>query len=202
MKHPARPMARGASAPVRVAIVSAAAIVAALVTACTTPAKPPPKPPTETEIRARFTAERSYAALAKLEDRFAREAVERQLGDRSRAARGAGRRLAIEDVRLGETMNIGGGQSLQRVFALYHEYDEKAFTTYLEGIELVGGRVRAALREAVGGNGRGFAEIDEVELNRAVLKVYVLEDKDPKCCPSKEARAAYYLTGFGLQSAQ
>ena len=91
---------------------------------------------------------------------------------------------------------------MQRAFALYHEYDDKGFTTYLEGIELIGGRIRAALREPVGGSGRGFAELDTVELNRAVLRVYLLEEKDPKCCPSKEARAAYYLTGFGLQSAQ
>ena len=169
---------------------------------CASKPKDTPKPPpTESDIRARFNVETSRKALDSLSDEGLRRAVDRQLAER--AERAARRRLVVESVRLGETINIGGGQSMQRVFALYHEYDDAAFTTFLEGIELIGGRTRSALRVVVGGSGKGFAEIAEVELNRAVLRVFLVEEgKDQPCCPSREASTAYYLTGFSLEPAR
>jgi hypothetical protein len=172
-----------------------------LVACASKPKEAPKPPPTEADIRARFNAETSRKALASLTDEGLRRAVDRQLAER--AERAGRRRLVVESARIGETINIGGGQFLHRVFALYHEYDDAAFTTYLEGVELIGGRTRSALRVAVGGSGKGFAEIAEVELNRAVLRLYLHEDgKDSPCCPTKEASTAYYLTGFSLEPAR
>jgi hypothetical protein len=128
--------------------------------------------------------------------------IERHLGERARAARGRGARLAIETLRVGETMGIGGGLAMTRVFALYHEYDEREFVTYLEGMELVGANLRLAARLPVAGSGRGLAQLENVELNRAVLKVHTRTDKDPPCCPTRAGFIAYHLTGFSLEPAQ
>jgi hypothetical protein len=183
-------------------VVLAVVFTAVLAGGCASTPKEPPKRVTESDVRARFTAERSEQALAKVEDATIRNVMRRQLAERSRAALARGARVAIEAVRVGEKMGIGQGMNLERVFALYHEYDATTFTTYLEGVELIGGALRTAMRQPVGGTGKGFAELFEVELNRAVLDVYFFKDGDPDCCPSETGRTAYYLTGFGLESAQ
>ena len=162
----------------------------------------PPTPLTESAVRARFTAERSEQSLAQVRDAATRETMRRQLGERARSARAQGRRLAIESIRAGEQMTLGQGMRLERVFALYHEYDDKTFTTFLEGVEIVAGTPRVALRQPVGGPGRGFVELSEVELNRAILEVHLFKDGDAKCCPTDIGRTAYYLTGFSLEPAQ
>lgn len=177
------------------------AIVAAFALgACATPKKPPPKPPTEVEYRTeRFTAERTRDALASIPELPLREAIDRHIAERGRAARGRGMRLTVDKILIGERMGIGGGMELVRAFVLYHEFDAKTFTTWLEGIELVGGTLRAAFRQPVGGAGKDLATLAAVDLNRAYLEIYTRTDKDPPCCPSELGQIGYSMTGFNLE---
>jgi hypothetical protein len=192
------------TAAVRRAVRTALAALAcaSLVTACASKRVEPPKPPTETTVRAKFTAEQTAKALGAIRDLQLRESLERHLVERGRSARGQGLRFAVERVEQGETMHIGAGMQLVRTFVLYHEYDDRRFTTWIEGIETVGGNVRAAFRAQAGGSGRGIAEIAAVELNRAVVDLHEFDKGDAPCCPTRRNQAMYTLTGFSLEVAK
>ena len=173
-------------------------LAAAMLAAC---ANSNPAPlPTEPSVRARFTPEHAAGVLTKIENPVMRDVLRRHFIERSRAA---GRMsLTLDDVRVGERMNIGGGMALERVFALYHEHDERRFTTYLEGIEMIGGRVQGAYRQTVGGSGAGLAAIEFTELNRVILKRYVAQADDAPCCPTKLDRIGFTLTGAAMETLQ
>lgn len=174
-----------------------------LAAGCAFKKKPEPPPiPKEAEIRAKFSAEQTAKAFAALTDPGLRKAIEQHLVERGRAARSRNLRLAVERIQSGETMNLGRGLQLVRTFVLYHEYDERGFTTWLEGVETVGDSVRTAMRAPVGGNGKAFATIAAVDLNRVVLDLYEFDPTDQACCPTKRNQTMYTLTGFSLEPAR
>ena len=172
--------------------------VAMALTACSV-TKPTP-PLTEPGIRARFNDAQTTSALAKIDNPLQRDLLRRHFEERAQSARGRGLRLALDDVRIGEHMTLGGGMALERTFALYHEYSERGFTTYVEGIESLGGRVQGAYREPIGGSTTGLAAIELVELNRVILRRYAWQASDPRCCPTQLESIGFMLTGTTLEA--
>lgn len=179
--------------------IAIALVLALTLGACATPKPPPPKPPSESDYRERFTADRTRAALASVPELPLREALDRHVAERGREARSGGRRLTVDRIAVGERIGIGGGMELVRVFVLYHEFDARSFTTWLEGVELVAGRIRAAFRQPVGGSGKELAVLAGVVLNRAFLEIYRHREGDPLCCPTERGEIAYSMTGFALE---
>lgn len=177
------------------------ALMLALVVAlgACTPVKPKP-PLTELAIRARFTPEHTATALAKIPIAATRLAIERHLAERELNARP--RRVIIDDARVGETIDAGGGIALERVFVLFHEFDARGFTTYLEGIEVIAGRRHNAYRLRVGAsepNRTELTEIDAVDLNRVFLRRFVPKAGDLPCCPTDIQTPSFVLTPNALE---
>ncbi len=158
------------------------------------------KPRTEAELRAILAPATTDRALATIAEAAVRRTLERHFRERSREAARRGRSLAVERALISETIGIGDGMGLARVFALFHEYDEAGFTSYLSATEHVAGRIRLALETRVGGARERLAELDFVELDRAVLKLSLYADKDERCCPSKLVRSLYGLRGLTLEA--
>ncbi len=173
--------------------------VALLVSGCASQSAEAPKPITEADVRAKLSTDRTAFALRELKDDRARELLDRAFESRRRDAQQRGLQYAVERVLIGEDIGIGAGARLQRAFALAHEYDDKAITSYLEAIEIVGGRIRQTLRSTVGQNGKRLATLELVDLNRAGLRTYRFAENDAPCCPSVIVDAIYAWRGLTLE---
>lgn len=158
-----------------------------------------PKPITEADVRAKLNVGQTTVALGELKDDRARELLERHFESRQREARRRGLQYALERALIGEDISIGAGARLQRAFALVHEYDANGFTSYLEAVEIIGGRVRQTLRSPVGQSGKQLATLEFVDLDRAALRTYRFADKDPPCCPSLIVDTLYAWRGLTLE---
>jgi hypothetical protein len=173
-------------------------MAALLVAACSSAPKPPPPAPTEAQIRERWSASVTDRVSESVKDPATRQALLRYFGARERAARASGMQFTVESIALGENMAIGGGLSMQRVFALYQEYNNERFVSYLAGLEILGGRIQTEYHRPVGGSGKAFVKLEFAELNRVILQSYRFDDKDPPCCPSHEGRTGYQLNPSNL----
>ncbi len=173
--------------------------VALLVGGCASQSAEAPKPITEADVRAKLSADRTASALRELKDDRARELLDRAFDSRRRNAQQRGLQYAVERVLIGEDIGIGAGARLQRAFALSHEYDDKAITSYLEAIEMVGGRIRQTLRSTVGQNGKRLVTLELVDLNRAGLRTYRFAGNDAPCCPSVIVDTIYAWRGLTLE---
>lgn len=157
------------------------------------------KPITEAHVRAKLNAGQTGTALRELKDDRAREMLERAFEARRRDAQRRGLQYAVERVLIGEDIGIGAGARLQRAFALAHEYDATTISSYLEAIELIGGRVQQTLRAVVGQNGRRLATLEVVDLDRAGLRTFRYAENDPPCCPSVIVDTFYAWRGLTLE---
>lgn len=183
----------GASAP----LFMAAALV--LIGGCASESADMPKPITEADVRTKLSTGQTGAALRELRDERARELLERAFEARRRDAQRRGLQYAVERVLIGEDIGIGAGARLQRAFALAHEFDDKTISTYLEAVELIGGRVQQTLRTIVGQSGKRLATLELVDLDRAGLRTYRFAEKDPPCCPSLIVDTIYAWRGLVLE---
>lgn len=160
--------------------------------------KPPAKPPTEAEMRSHWTSEQTARAIASVNDAPTSAALNRYFARRAGEAHERGMKLSVESVMVGEDMGIGGGLSMKRLFALYHEYNDEQFASYLAGLEVIDGRVRDDFRRQVGGSKIAFVKLDFAELNRAILTAYTFAQGDPPCCPSRQGKLGFELDPSGL----
>jgi len=178
-----------------------AALAAAVLAACAAD-KPPPKAPVESELRAQWAADDPGKALEAVKDPALRESLRRWFADRAREAAGRSMKLAVGSVATAEEIGIGGGLSIVRLFAVYHEYDESRFVSRLAGIEAVGGRIGTEYRRTVGGTGVAFVSIKFTELNRVILDTWRFEKSDPPCCPSRRGETGYQFSPSSLDPLQ
>jgi hypothetical protein len=198
----ARPRKRAGRAPAMLLRLALGCSLLGAMSGCSTKAPPPPKPPTEAELRSHWTPEETDRAIASVRDIAAQQALGRHFAERAREAQGRGMKLVVESILLGEDMGIGGGLSIVRLFALYHEYDDSSFVTYLAAFEVIDGRIRTEFRRPVGGSKAAFVRLDFAELNRVILKVYSFDPKDQPCCPSREGMAGFQLGPVSLEPLQ
>lgn len=178
-------------------VVLGLALLAALCGGCAS--KPPPKPPTEAELRKHWTPEETQQVINSVADPDVREALDRFFHQQARDASRRGLKFAVDSIAVAENMGIGGGMSMKRLFAVYQEYNDDQFTTYLAGFETVGGRLQSEYHRRVGGSRIGFAKLDFVELNRAILTMYTFAPGDPPCCPTKQGQTGFQLGPTSLE---
>jgi len=174
-------------------------LAAAAVCAGCASKEPPPKPPTEAEVRSHWTDEETTKVLNGLDDAAARAALTRYFAAQAREASQHGMQLAVESIKVGEDIGIGGGMSMKRLFVLYHEYDDQRFISYLAGFETVAGRLQSEYHRPVGGSKVGIAKLDFVELNRAIITLYAYAPGDPPCCPTKVGKTGFQLGAASLE---
>ncbi len=168
---------------------------------CASKSPPAPKP-TQESVREGFTDAQTAKALAAVTDTRTRAGIRRWFERRVSDAAKRKQSATIAQVAIGESINIGGGMSLERVFVLWNEHDQSQFVTRLSAMELIAGSLRSDFSRVVGGTGKAIAEIDFAELNRIILKLYTFKEDDMPCCPSNEGRTGFQLNPAGLEQLQ
>jgi hypothetical protein len=184
--------------PGRFVALPLALTLALALAGCAGPAAKAPAPPTVESVRALTLGTRTADTLAAVSDPRTRAVIAGWFEQRSAIARQRGRVAILETVAIGETMSIGGGLSLVRAFALWHEQEADHFTSWLSGLELIGDRLQSRHDQAVGRDAEALARLDFAELNRVVIRRYTFAPGDKPCCPTVERRIGFQLNPNGL----
>jgi hypothetical protein len=160
---------------------------------------PPPKPLTEADLRKNWTPDQTEQVIQSVANPDVRQVLDRFFHERARDAARHGLKFAVDSIMVGEDMGIGGGMSMKRLFALYEEYDDDHFASYLAAFETIGGRLQSEYHRQVGGSKIGIVKLEFTELNRIILTMYTFAPGDTPCCPTRKGQTGFQLGPTSLE---